>query len=56
MSSYLLFLGKVSDQTSAMFGQCCFDVGDIKCTMGTGTFIDMNTGSNPHASLAGLLS
>ncbi|KAK3584659.1 hypothetical protein CHS0354_001238 [Potamilus streckersoni] len=42
------------DQTAAMFGQCCFDVGDIKCTMGTGTFIDVNTGSKPHASVAGL--
>ena len=45
---------KVSDQTAAMFGQCCFDIGDIKCTMGTGTFVDVNTGSTPHASIAGL--
>jgi putative glycerol kinase 5 len=37
-----------------MFGQCCFDIGDIKCTMGTGTFVDVNTGSTPHASIAGL--
>ncbi|KAL3848154.1 hypothetical protein ACJMK2_019031, partial [Sinanodonta woodiana] len=42
------------DQTAAMFGECCFDIGDIKCTMGTGTFIDVNTGSKPHASIAGL--
>jgi putative glycerol kinase 5 len=47
-------LEKVSDQTAAMFGQCCFDIGDIKCTMGTGTFVDVNTGSTPHASIAGL--
>ena len=36
-----------------MFGQCCFDVGDINCTLGTGTFIDINTGQVPHASIAG---
>ncbi|XP_031554856.1 putative glycerol kinase 5 [Actinia tenebrosa] len=44
----------VADQQSAMFGQCCFDVGDVKCTMGTGTFICVNTGKYPHASVAGL--
>ena len=44
----------VSDQTSAMFGECCFESGDIKVTMGTGTFIDINTGSTPHASVSGL--
>lgn len=44
----------VADQQGAMFGQCCFQVGDVKCTMGTGTFIDLNTGSAPHASIAGL--
>ncbi|KAK3699395.1 hypothetical protein QZH41_018550 [Actinostola sp. cb2023] len=44
----------VADQQSAMFGQCCFDVGDVKCTFGTGTFIDVNTGKFPHASIAGL--
>lgn len=44
---------QVADQQSAMFGQCCFDVGDVKCTMGTGTFIDCNTGTRPHASIAG---
>lgn len=44
----------ISDQMSAMFGECCYDVGDMKCTMGTGTFVDVNTGSVPHASIAGL--
>ena len=44
---------KVGDQSAAMFGECCFDVGDIKCTMGTGMFIDLNTGNKPHASVAG---
>jgi len=36
-----------------MFGQCCFNVGDVKCTIGTGIFIDCNTGNSPHASVAG---
>ncbi|KAH9487677.1 putative glycerol kinase 5 [Bulinus truncatus] len=44
----------VADQQGAMFGQCCFEVGDVKCTMGTGTFLDLNTGDKPHASIAGL--
>lgn len=44
----------VADQQGAMFGQCCFNVGDVKCTMGTGTFIDCNTGNKPHTSVAGL--
>jgi len=45
----------VGDQQSAMFGQCCFNVGDVKCTMGTGTFIDTNTGDSVHASVAGYI-
>ena len=36
-----------------MFGQCCFDVGDINLTMGTGSFININTGQYAHASVAG---
>lgn len=44
----------VGDQSASTFGECCFDIGDIKCTMGTGMFIDLNTGNKPHASVAGL--
>uniref|UniRef100_A0A667ZWB3 Glycerol kinase 5 n=1 Tax=Myripristis murdjan TaxID=586833 RepID=A0A667ZWB3_9TELE len=44
----------MADQQAAMFGQCCFDTGDVKITMGTGTFMDINTGSKPHTSVAGL--
>uniref|UniRef100_A0A8D0GYM2 Glycerol kinase 5 n=1 Tax=Sphenodon punctatus TaxID=8508 RepID=A0A8D0GYM2_SPHPU len=43
-----------ADQQAAMFGECCFDLGDIKLTMGTGTFWDVNTGTKVHASRAGL--
>uniref|UniRef100_A0A8C2XEG7 Glycerol kinase 5 n=1 Tax=Cyclopterus lumpus TaxID=8103 RepID=A0A8C2XEG7_CYCLU len=44
----------MADQQAAMFGECCFDVGDVKITMGTGTFMDINTGSQPHMPVAGL--
>ena len=44
------------DQQSALFGQTCFDVGDAKCTYGTGSFILTNTGTTLERSDAGLLS
>ncbi|KAM3865820.1 glycerol kinase 5 [Diretmus argenteus] len=44
----------MADQQAAMFGQCCFDVGDVKITMGTGTFMNINTGNKPHTSIGGL--
>lgn len=37
--------GVAGDQQSALFGQTCFDVGDSKCTYGTGSFVLTNTGS-----------
>ena len=40
----------VADQQSALFGEACFSTGDVKCTNGTGTFLDMNTGDTPMAS------
>lgn len=44
----------MADQQAAMFGECCFNPGDVKITMGTGTFMDINTGNKPHASCSGL--
>ncbi|KAG8237636.1 hypothetical protein J437_LFUL013614 [Ladona fulva] len=44
----------VADQAASLFGSCCFAEGDLKVTMGTGAFLDMNTGLSPHASAAGL--
>ena len=38
--------GLAGDQQSALFGQTCFDVGDSKCTYGTGSFILTNTGTD----------
>ncbi|KAI6063303.1 putative glycerol kinase 5 isoform X1 [Aix galericulata] len=40
----------VADQQSAMFGECCFLPGDVKLTMGTGGFWNVNTGGNLYAS------
>ncbi|MBT4521254.1 MAG: glycerol kinase GlpK [Halieaceae bacterium] len=48
--------GVAGDQQSALFGQACFDPGDAKCTFGTGSFILMNTGSEPLQSRSGLLT
>nr|CAD7572466.1 unnamed protein product [Timema californicum] len=44
----------MADQAASLFGSCCFQEGDVKVTMGTGTFINLNTGKTPHASVAGL--
>ncbi|XP_032302622.1 putative glycerol kinase 5 isoform X4 [Coturnix japonica] len=40
----------VADQQSAMFGECCFQPGDVKLTMGTGGFWNVNTGGSLFAS------
>lgn len=48
--------GIAGDQQSALFGQTCFDIGDSKCTYGTGSFILTNTGTTVARSDAGLLS
>jgi glycerol kinase len=48
--------GIAGDQQSALFGQTCFDVGDSKCTYGTGSFILTNTGTTIQRSDAGLLN
>ena len=36
--------GVAGDQQSSLFGQACFDKGDIKNTYGTGCFLLMNIG------------
>ncbi|XP_042150089.1 putative glycerol kinase 5 isoform X2 [Ixodes scapularis] len=45
---------QIGDQQASSFGDCCFDEGDIKCTMGTGTFFNVNTGGVPYASTSGI--
>lgn len=48
--------GVAGDQQAALFGQCCFNVGDVKNTYGTGGFMLMNTGETPVYSDNGLLT
>lgn len=48
--------GIAGDQHAALFGQTCFDPGDIKNTYGTGCFLLMNTGDTPFESKNGLLT
>ncbi|XP_039276096.1 putative glycerol kinase 5 [Nilaparvata lugens] len=43
----------LSDQSASLFGSCCFQEGDAKVTIGTGSFLNVNTGRKPHASIAG---
>lgn len=42
--------GIAGDQQAALFGQACFDVGEAKCTFGTGAFLLMNIGTTPLLS------
>ena len=46
----------VGDQQGALFGQTCFDAGEVKCTYGTGAFLLMNTGDDIVSSTHGMLS
>lgn len=48
--------GVAGDQQAALFGQCCFDIGELKNTYGTGAFLLMNTGEKPHITSSGLLT
>lgn len=48
--------GAAGDQQSALFGQCCFEQGEVKNTYGTGCFLLMNTGKEAIASRSGLLT
>ncbi len=48
--------GVAGDQQSALFGQCCFNPGQVKNTYGTGCFLLMNTGDQAVESENGLLT
>ena len=48
--------GMAGDQQAALFGQTGFDVGNSKCTYGTGAFILTNTGKDIVISNHGLLA
>ena len=44
------------DQQAALFGQACFNAGEMKCSFGTGSFLLMNIGDKPRLSDHGLLT
>ncbi|MCG8640219.1 MAG: glycerol kinase GlpK [Desulfobacterales bacterium] len=46
--------GAIADQHAALFAQGCIETGTVKCTHGTGTFLDMNIGSKMAISENGL--
>ncbi len=48
--------GAAGDQQAALFGQCCFQPGDVKNTYGTGGFLLMHTGNRAVESKQGLLT
>ena len=48
--------GAAGDQQAALFGQCCFEQGEVKNTYGTGCFLLMNTGHEAIRSRSGLLT
>ena len=48
--------GIAGDQQAALFGQGCFDKGDMKITYGTGCFLLAHTGCTPVTSRHGLLT
>ncbi|KAG0707413.1 putative glycerol kinase 5 [Chionoecetes opilio] len=44
----------VSDQGASLFGSCGFERGDVKITLGTGAFLNVNTGNKAHTSVKGI--
>ena len=48
--------GIAGDQQAALFGQACFEPGEVKATYGTGSFVLMNAGTEVPLSDNGLLT
>ncbi len=46
----------LGDQQAALFGQTCFEPGEVKNTYGTGNFMLVNTGTQRVTSRSGLLT
>ncbi len=47
--------GVIADQSASLYALGCWEKGDLKVTNGTGSFVDLNVGEEPGASLGGLL-
>ncbi len=56
MGATLPISGIAGDQQAALFGQCCFGVGEAKNTYGTGCFLLAHTGERAILSDRGLLT
>ena len=56
LGAEIAIAGVAGDQQAALFGQCCFDEGEMKNTYGTGAFLLMNTGSKPYMTTNGLIT
>ncbi len=56
MGGKIPIAGAAGDQQAALFGQCCFEPGEVKNTYGTGCFLLMNTGDKAIHSDNGLLT
>jgi len=56
LSATVPVAGAMGDQQAAMFGQTCFDEGDVKNTYGAGSFYLLNTGEEAVESEHGLLT
>ncbi|MCL8266075.1 FGGY family carbohydrate kinase [Leptospira weilii] len=44
----------IGDQMAALFGQCCFEPGEVKISQGSGAFVDINIGPKAKLSRRGL--
>lgn len=56
LAGNIAIAGAACDQQAALFGQCCFEPGEVKNTYGTGCFLLMNTGHKPVESKHGLIT
>lgn len=48
--------GVIGDSQAALFSQSCFQKGDAKATLGTGTSVLMNVGSKPITTKEGIVA
>lgn len=56
LSAGIPISGIAGDQQAALFGQACFEPGEVKNTYGTGSFILLNAGKSRPVSRHGLIT
>jgi glycerol kinase len=47
-------MAAIGDQQSSLFGHGCYNQGDVKCSLGSGSFVCVNVGSKGKVSRRGL--